>query len=121
MRFAATPPKVLCLALLVAACTVGPDFRAPAPPASTRVTEAPVPDRTVAAATPGGDSQSLTSDRDIPGDWWALFHSPQITELVTRALKANPDVAAAQATLRQAKETMRAEQGALMPAVSGSV
>jgi NodT family efflux transporter outer membrane factor (OMF) lipoprotein len=121
MRFAATPPPALCLALLVAACTVGPDFQAPAPPAGTRVTEAPVPDRTVAAATPGGDSQSLTSDRDIPGDWWALFHSPQITELVTRALKANPDVAAAQATLRQAKETTRAEQGALMPAVSGSV
>ena len=30
--------------------------------------------------------------------------------LVTQALKANPDVAAAQATLRQAKETVRAEE-----------
>ena len=70
---------------------------------------------------PGGTAQRLTQDRDIPGEWWGLFHSPQITELVTQALQANPDVAAAQATLRQARETTRAEQGALFPQVSASL
>ena len=123
MRFVATPSPVVCIALLATilpGCTVGPNFHAPEAPASTRFTEAPLPDRTASAATPGGSAQQLTPDRDIPGEWWDLFHSSQITALVTQALKANPDVAAAQATLRQARETMRAEQGALMPQVSAS-
>lgn len=124
MLFAATPSPVVRVALLaaiLAGCTVGPDFHAPDAPASTRFTEAALPGQTVAAATPGGSAQALTSDRDIPGEWWDLFHSPQITALVTRALKANPDVAAAQATLRQAMETRRAEQGAFFPQVSANV
>jgi NodT family efflux transporter outer membrane factor (OMF) lipoprotein len=124
MRFVAIPSPGVRAALLtaiVAGCTVGPDFHAPEAPASTRFTENPLPVHTVSAATPGGAAQQLTPDRDIPGEWWALFHSPQITALVTQALKANPDVAAAQATLRQARETARAEQGALFPQVSASV
>jgi NodT family efflux transporter outer membrane factor (OMF) lipoprotein len=124
MRFVATPSPIVrsvALAAMLAGCTVGPDFHAPDAPASTRFTEAALPGQTVGAATPGGSAQQLTPDRDIPGEWWALFHSPQITALVTQALKANPDVAAAQATLRQARETMRAEQGAFFPQVSANV
>jgi NodT family efflux transporter outer membrane factor (OMF) lipoprotein len=121
MRFAATSSAVTCLAWLATGCAVGPDFHAPPAPDATRFTEAPAGGPTVSAATPGGASQILTSDRDIPGEWWALFHSPQITGLVTRALQANPDVAAAQATIRQARETTRAEQGALFPQLSASV
>jgi NodT family efflux transporter outer membrane factor (OMF) lipoprotein len=79
-----------------------------------------LPGQTAAAATAGGTAQRFGTDRDIPGEWWNVFHSPQITSLVTLALKANPDVAAAQATLRQARETTRAEQGALFPSVSAS-
>ncbi len=123
MRFAATPRSVLRMAALassLAGCTVGPDFHTPDAPASTRFTEAPLPGRTASASTSGGIAQTLTPDRDIPGEWWALFHSPQITALVTQALKANPDLAAAQATLRQARETTRAEQGALFPQVSAT-
>jgi NodT family efflux transporter outer membrane factor (OMF) lipoprotein len=123
MRFVATPSLVvrivLCAATL-AGCTVGPDFHAPDPPASKRFTEAALPDHTASAATPGGSAQQLTPDRDIPGEWWEVFHSPQITTLVTQALKANPDVAAAQATLREARENTRAEQGSLLPQVSAS-
>src|ERR1700679_1488713 len=105
------PPRPLIGAVLLAAlagCTVGPDFHAPAPPGDTRYTETALPPKTANAATPGGGAQQFGPDRDIPGEWWSLFHSPQITALVTQALKANPDVAAAQATLRQARETMRA-------------
>jgi NodT family efflux transporter outer membrane factor (OMF) lipoprotein len=121
MRLNATRAAIWCLGALAAGCTVGPDFHAPPAPASTRFTETPAPPRTVSAATPGGAGQNLTPDRDIPGEWWALFHSPQITTLVTQALKANPDVAAAQATLREAHETTRAEQGALLPQVGATV
>src|SRR5580700_8330542 len=111
---------IFSVAAVLTGCTVGPNFHAPAPPDSTRFTEAVLPGQTVAAATRGGEAQRFGPDRDIPGEWWGLFHSPPITTLVTRALKSNPDIAAAQATLRQARETTRAEQGALFPTVGAS-
>jgi NodT family efflux transporter outer membrane factor (OMF) lipoprotein len=123
MPFVASPRPIIraaVLAAVLAGCTVGPDFHPPQPPASTRFTEQALPDHTVSAATLGGSAQRLTPDRDIPGAWWDLFHSPQIAALVIQALKANPDVAAAQATLRQARENTRAEQGALLPQVSAN-
>lgn len=108
------------LSVVLAGCTVGPDYHPPPAPGSTRYTETALPGRTVSAATAGGATQNLGTERDIPGEWWGLFHSPQITALVTQALRANPDVAAAKATLLQARETMRAEQGALFPSVGAS-
>jgi len=109
------------LSLLLAGCKVGPDFHAPSAPGSARYTEKPLPVATASAGVPGGLAQRLGPDRDIPGEWWDLFHSQQISALVTQALKANPDVAAAQATLRQAMETRRAEQGSLFPSVSANL
>jgi NodT family efflux transporter outer membrane factor (OMF) lipoprotein len=128
MRFAASLPPAFgatlvgttLLAAVLAGCTVGPDYQPPQAPASTRFTEAALPAGTTSAATPGGSAQRFTADRDIPGAWWELFHSPQITRLVTLALKANPDVAAAQATLREARQTVRAEQGGLFPQISAT-
>jgi NodT family efflux transporter outer membrane factor (OMF) lipoprotein len=108
------------LAVCLAGCTVGPNFRSPPAPGSSRFTEIALPTRTAGAATPGGEAQHFGVDRDIPGEWWDTFHSPQITGLVTQALKANPDIAAAQATLLQAKETRRAEEGALFPSIGAS-
>ncbi len=109
MSFVVTRPpnrrhaKALILAATLGGCAVGPDYHPPAAPADTRFTEAPPPARTVSASTAGGAAQRLSDGRDIPGEWWELFHSPQISSLVTQALKANPDVAAAQATLREAR------------------
>ena len=110
----------LLLCLLSSGCTVGPDYQPPAPPATSRFTEHALLASTVASATHGGAAQSLVEGRDIQGDWWALFHSPQITALIARALAANPDLTAAQATLREARENTRAEQGSQYPQVSVS-
>src|SRR6185437_3430639 len=54
-------------------------------------------------------------DRDIPGQWWTLFHSPQINSLIEQALQKNPSLQAAQASLRQAQENVYAEEGVLLP------
>jgi NodT family efflux transporter outer membrane factor (OMF) lipoprotein len=124
MCVTAIPATVLCLTLVAVSavgCAAGPDFHTPAAPTSSRFTEAPTPAKTVSATDPGGTAQNLIHGRDIPGDWWTVFHSPQITALVTQALKANPDVTAAQATLREARETTRAEQGAFFPQVGATV
>jgi NodT family efflux transporter outer membrane factor (OMF) lipoprotein len=115
------PVALLALgAAILAGCTVGPDFAAPAAPNTSSFTEQPLPTQTLSADTTAGASQSLVSGRDIQGDWWALFHSPQINALVVRALKANPTLAAAQASLREARENTRAEQGSFFPQISAS-
>jgi NodT family efflux transporter outer membrane factor (OMF) lipoprotein len=119
----ASAVAAVALAAALAGCTVGPDFQAPAAPDDARFTETPMPDKTVASRTTGGAAQAMQPGADIPGQWWSLFHSPRITALVTQALQANPDLTAAQATLREARENQRAQQGALFPAIgaSGSV
>ncbi|WP_311668039.1 MULTISPECIES: efflux transporter outer membrane subunit [unclassified Paraburkholderia] len=111
---------LLAFETMLAGCTVGPNYTAPSTPTVSKFTEKPVPARTVSADTTAGTAQTLVEGRDIQGDWWALFHSPQINALVERALKANPTLAAAQATLREARENTRAEQGSFFPQISAS-
>jgi NodT family efflux transporter outer membrane factor (OMF) lipoprotein len=112
-------PSRLSLAALtlgLTGCAVGPNFHAPTAPA-VPLTPVPLPATTATAA---GQAQALTLGADIPGDWWALYHSPQLNALITAALARNPSLTAAQATLWQAEENTRAEEGALLPSISGS-
>src|SRR5208283_4565357 len=51
--------------------------------------------------------------------WWTLFQSQRLNVLVDAALKANPDVGAAQAALRQAHELYLAQWTAFFPVVQG--
>jgi len=80
-----------------------------------------MPKTTASSATLGGAPQTLVAGRDIRGDWWALFGSQQIAEMVQQALHAHPDLTAAQATLREAKENQRAEIGSYFPSVSAGL
>jgi len=59
-------------------------------------------------------------DMDIPGQWWTLFHSKPLNRVIEQALKANPDLEAAQAALRGAWENVYAQQGTLFPSVAAS-
>jgi NodT family efflux transporter outer membrane factor (OMF) lipoprotein len=113
-------PIILAIALLLSGCAVGPNFHRPAAPDIDRVTSRPTPPSTVGAATLGGTAQRLVVGRDIPGDWWRLLHSSRVEALVAQALKANPSLVAAQATLREARENLRAEQGSFFPTITGS-
>ncbi|MET0332599.1 MAG: efflux transporter outer membrane subunit [Dyella sp.] len=104
---------------LLTGCTVGPDFQRPQIVTPDRYTETVNPGTTAASAVLAGNVQHVVERRDIPGDWWTLFQSPQITDLVTASLQNNPTIDAAIATLRQAQELERAQMGTLFPSVSG--
>ncbi len=90
-------------------CTVGPDYRAPKPPNVQAYTS--IPAETSSAPVRGGESQRLVLGKEIPERWWSLFRSEKLDQLIRMALKANPTIAAAQATLRQAEENLRAQYG----------
>lgn len=112
--------KVSAIALLVAGCAAGPDFKRPEAPKVTAYSPKPLPERVSPADASGAPPQRFVPGMDIPAQWWTLFHSPQLSRLVERALKANPDLQAAQATLRQAQENAYAAEGALYPAVNAN-
>jgi NodT family efflux transporter outer membrane factor (OMF) lipoprotein len=108
------------VAALVCGCAVGPDFAPPSPPDVAGYTPGRAPGRTVAADVAGGVAQRFAKGRDIPGDWWRLFGSRSLRTLTERALKNNPDLAAAQAALRVAQANLAAGKGAYFPAIDGN-
>lgn len=116
-----SPFLVAFTAALLAGCSSGPDFERPAKPTSTSYTPEALAPRTSSAGNgPGAEAQSFVPAMDIPGEWWTLFHSPLLDTLVREALKANPDIDAAQAALRQARENYFAQQGSLFPTITGN-
>jgi NodT family efflux transporter outer membrane factor (OMF) lipoprotein len=120
-----TRPAVTCLSTvaLVASlsdCAVGPNFKRPAPPTAGNYGNAPSQGETVASPATGGSAQRFVNDIDIPAQWWTLFQSPKLNQLVEQSLKGNPNIAAAKATLRQAHELYLAERTTYWPTVQGS-
>jgi NodT family efflux transporter outer membrane factor (OMF) lipoprotein len=112
--------SVTTIALMLSACTVGPDFERPEPPAADRFTADPLPAATTAAPVEKGEAQRFLAGRDLPGEWWNLFHSPALDGLIKDAVKASPNLNAAEAALRQAREMRLAGEGAFFPLVQGS-
>ena len=120
MTLRKSPGATVLAVLLLAGCTVGPDFQSPAAPQVTGYTPEPLTKPTAESATLGGVAQNFDAGQDIPGQWWTLFHSPSLDRLVIQSLAANPDLKAAEAALRQAQETALAQGGALYPSVGAS-
>ncbi len=94
--------------LLLGACSpLGPDFVHPAAPQVSQYTGHP-------GMTPNGE--------DIPADWWVLFHSRKLDDLVQSGLRNSPTVDAARAALGNALEYAEAQKDNLMlPGVNASL
>lgn len=107
---------VLPLAASIASCAVGPNFQQPGAP-DVALTATPLPANSVVA---DGVVQHFVTGKDISGEWWQLYHSPELNTLINAALANNPTLEASQATLVQAEENERAAIGGLFPLISGS-
>jgi NodT family efflux transporter outer membrane factor (OMF) lipoprotein len=106
--------------LALSACAVGPDFAVPPAPAVSGYTPEGQLATTVSVDIAGGVAQKFDSGRDIPGEWWKVFHSKELDGLIAEALQANPSLQAAQAALWQAKENLYAQQGHLLPSLDAN-
>ena len=86
-------PALAGLALLLAGCrAVGPDYVAPNPSAPASFVEAP-----------GQASQAPFIDEA----WWKNFQDTTLNDLMAQALKSAPDLAEAQARVREARALQR--------------
>ena len=110
------------LAASLASCMVGPDYRTPSAPATDTYTPAPLPEQTASAPGAAGLPQHFAAGQDIPAEWWALFHCEPLDALIRQALANSPNIASAQAALRQARENFKAQAGGtLLPSVDAQL
>jgi NodT family efflux transporter outer membrane factor (OMF) lipoprotein len=88
----------------LAGCAVGPNFQRPPPPQSGyEVNQSPTP------------SPRLTAGEDIAQDWYLVFGSSTLNELVQQALQANPDLEASRRSLTAARYELQAVAGQALP------
>jgi NodT family efflux transporter outer membrane factor (OMF) lipoprotein len=105
---------VLTCALSVGGCAVGPDFTRPTAPSAARYTG----DKPRGEDTTASDiAQHIALGREIEGNWWALFRSDAIDQLVKQAVAHNRTLVASKATLAQAQELALAQAGSRYPQV----
>ena len=113
-------PLLAALALaLVTGCAVGPDYKKPAAPDVSDYTTSELAS-TVSTNVAGGQAQRFAKGNDLSGDWWTLFHSRPLNELIEQSLTSNADLKAAQAALSVARENVLAQRGVYYPNLTGS-
>lgn len=100
-------PVLLYVAVALPGCTVGPNYRPPAP-ATLAVPPA------YSTPAPAGDGARLER-------WWEAFGDPQLTAIIDLALAHNLDIDQAVARLRQARESLIQQRASLLPSVSASL
>ncbi len=91
-------------ALLLAGCSIGPDYLRP---------EIATPPAWAGQGAPGSAWPAT--------DWWREFHAPGLDEFMQQAQKANFDIAAAVARIRESEAQLKIAGGVLLPTVGASL
>jgi NodT family efflux transporter outer membrane factor (OMF) lipoprotein len=100
---------VAAIAAVLAACTVGPEYRRP---------EVATPETYRGA---GGDWKRAQPADGLPrGSWWEMFGDPQLNALAQRVEVSNQGIRAAEARFRQAQTLVRQARAELFPVIAGS-
>jgi NodT family efflux transporter outer membrane factor (OMF) lipoprotein len=102
----------------LASCAVGPNFHQPKPPDASGYLHASSDTAPVQAQAQ--DVQNVSPGGDLAGEWWQLFHSPQLDEVVRTSIGASPTLKAADATLAAAREEVTVARAAFLPSVSAA-
>src|ERR1035437_4737643 len=108
------------LAVLLAGCAVGPHFKKPAAPEVKDYMPTPLSNTSGTTNVTGGEPQHFVSGSDIPGEWWTLFHSKPLNDLIELSLSNNPTIKAAQAALTAAKENVLVQKGSYYPNIGAA-
>lgn len=98
-------PAVALAAALLGGCIVGPRYTPPTPPAPASPTFASV-------------APSAVSANEPPPNWWRLYNTPAIDQLVQQALAHNKGLLAAAANLAEARGALSLARSNLYPSTT---
>ncbi|NDU86314.1 MAG: efflux transporter outer membrane subunit [Ferrovum sp.] len=99
----------LMMPLLLSACAVGPDY---VPPTQSAADHYTAPQETRESAS------NIALGKPMDAEWWTIFSSVALNNLIQHAVGDNYDLKAARETLSQAEAAVDAQQGSLMPQMS---
>lgn len=107
-----TRPTVaaMCLAAVLAGCTVGPDFQAPRP-------DPPKTWRPLTGEETTTGEAVVTKQAAQLAQWWTVFDDPALTALVQRALEANLELQQARLRIREARAQLALATGERLPSI----
>jgi NodT family efflux transporter outer membrane factor (OMF) lipoprotein len=94
--------------LLLAGCTVGPNYKRPAaevPPAFKEV---------------GDWKPAQPNDQNLAGNWWEIFQDSQLNALEAQVNVSNQNLKAAEAQYTQARAALRYQRADLFPTVTAN-
>src|SRR5262249_7086251 len=100
----------LLVAVLLAGCAVGPNYKRPPALVPTAFKEQP----------PEGFKQAQPSDAMQKGKWWEVYGEPALNALEEQVSISNQSVLAAEAQFRQAKAAVLVARSALFPVASAN-
>jgi len=101
--------RITSMVLMVAGCSVGPDYRAPAfvgPPAWN--------------SAPSSQPSPSTSQPSALTEWWNTLHDPLLNSLISRAVKFNPGLEVAAARVREVRAQRGAAAAAFWPQIDSN-
>jgi NodT family efflux transporter outer membrane factor (OMF) lipoprotein len=101
--------------LILSGCSLGPDFVRPNAPSGNHYNREHDP-----SETPPVNGQSQRFEKGVApvANWWTLFNSTQLNAAVAEGLANSPTLEAAQASLRQSNDNLRAGYGVFYPQVN---
>jgi multidrug efflux system outer membrane protein len=114
-----TPPAFVRRAAALAAVALLAGCAALRPPADAASASIPT-DAATAVQQRGGAVPAATASAEATAAWWARFGDPLLPGLVEEALRASPQISAAQAALRQARALRDLAASGLYPNVGAS-
>lgn len=92
-------------------CMVGPDFHRPLSPSVQAYDQSPLPKSTASNVL---GTQKFLLEKDLPLQWWRLFHCKTLNQLIQKGFANSPDLESAKASLDLAAEDFKAEFGSLL-------
>ena len=100
--------KRILLALLVAGCTTGPDYRKPEAPVASEFKEL------------AGWRQAQPRDALPKGTWWTVFGDAELDALMKRVDISNQTIRGAEARVRQARATTDQARAGYFPTIGAT-
>lgn len=109
----------LMITLCLGSCMVGPDYKRPRMSVPTNYVS-DFHHKTVSVDTSMGDAQEFLAHQEITAQWWTLFRSKDLNELVLAGFRHSPQIHAARFAVRNALENAYVQRSLLYPFLDAS-